>query len=65
MLIVLSGFPGVGKTAIARELARVLPAVHVRVDSIDQALRRAGLQCGEPNTKSNQSSRAAGRQSCR
>lgn len=43
MLIVLSGLPGVGKTTIARELARVLPAVHVRVDSIEQALRRAGL----------------------
>jgi predicted kinase len=43
MLIVLSGLPGVGKTTIARELARVLPASHVRVDSIEQALRRAGL----------------------
>jgi predicted kinase len=43
MLIVLSGLPGVGKTTIARELARALPAVHLRVDSIEQALRRAGL----------------------
>jgi predicted kinase len=43
MLIVLSGLPGVGKTTIARMLARSLPAVHVRVDSIEQALRRAGL----------------------
>src|SRR6266545_2722407 len=43
MLIVLSGLPGVGKTTIARELARVLPAVHVRMDSIEQALRRIGL----------------------
>lgn len=43
MLIVLSGLPGVGKTTIGREVARSLAAVHVRVDSIEQALRRAGL----------------------
>jgi predicted kinase len=43
MLIVLSGLPGVGKTTIARGLAHALPAVHVRVDSIEQVLRRAGL----------------------
>lgn len=43
MLIVLSGLPGVGKTTIARELARSLPAVHLRIDSIEQALRQAGV----------------------
>ena len=42
MLVVLGGLPGVGKTTIARELARVMRAVHVRVDSIEQALRNAG-----------------------
>ncbi len=44
MLVVIGGLPGVGKTTIARELARALSAVHVRVDSIEQALRNAGQQ---------------------
>jgi len=44
MLIVFSGLPGVGKTTIARELARAIGAVHVRIDSIEQALRNAGWQ---------------------
>src|SRR5213592_3457149 len=39
MLIVLGGLPGVGKTTIARELARQLGAVHVRIDSIEQVIR--------------------------
>lgn len=44
MLIVLAGLPGVGKTTIARELARQLGAVHVRIDSIEQAIRDSGLR---------------------
>jgi predicted kinase len=43
MLIVLAGLPGVGKTTIARELARRLGAVHVRIDSIELALRESGV----------------------
>jgi predicted kinase len=42
MLIILSGLPGVGKTAIARELAAAIGAIHIRIDSIEQALRNAG-----------------------
>jgi predicted kinase len=43
MLIIFGGLPGVGKTAIAAELARVIGAVHLRVDSIEQAIRASGV----------------------
>lgn len=39
MLIIFGGLPGTGKTAIARELARRIAAVHLRIDSIEQAIR--------------------------
>jgi predicted kinase len=39
MLIVFSGLPGTGKSTIARALVRVLRAVYVRVDVIEQAIR--------------------------
>jgi predicted kinase len=39
MLVVFGGLPGVGKTTIAQELARQIGAVHVRIDSIEQAIR--------------------------
>lgn len=42
MLIVLGGLPGTGKTTIARALASRLGAFHLRIDTIEQALRRAG-----------------------
>src|ERR1700689_3041102 len=43
MLIILGGLPGTGKTTIARELARQLGAVHVRIDSIEEAILDSGL----------------------
>lgn len=42
-LIVFGGLPGTGKTAIARELARELGAVYLRLDSIEQAIRTSGI----------------------
>ncbi len=43
MLIVFGGLPGTGKTTIARELARQLSAVHLRIDTMEQALRNYGV----------------------
>ena len=48
MLIVLAGLPGVGKTAIAKALARRFDAVHLRIDSIEQALRGSSMGAGTP-----------------
>jgi len=43
MLIVLGGLPGVGKTSIARAFSKAVSAVHVRIDSIEQAIRASGV----------------------
>jgi predicted kinase len=43
MLIILSGLPGAGKTTLARELVWAAVAVHLRIDTIEGALRLAGL----------------------
>ena len=43
MLIIFAGLPGTGETTIARQLARQIRAVHVRVDSIEQAILNSGL----------------------
>jgi len=45
MLLIFSGLPGVGKTAIARGLARQLCALHLRIDSIEQAIRVCAPDC--------------------
>lgn len=43
MLIVFSGLPGTGKTTIARALAPRVGATYLRIDSIEQGLRNAGM----------------------
>lgn len=43
-LICLSGLPGVGKTSIARELSKQIGAVHVRIDSIEVAMKNSILR---------------------
>lgn len=43
MLIALGGLPAVGKTTLAISLAQRIWAVHLRIDTIEQAIRNAGL----------------------
>ena len=48
MLLILGGLPAVGKTAIASRLARGMRAVHLRIDSIEQALRNSNVTIAGP-----------------
>ncbi|MCE3044455.1 AAA family ATPase [Legionella sp. 16cNR16C] len=41
MLIILGGLPGTGKSTIARQLAKTIGAVYLRIDSIEQAIKNA------------------------
>ena len=43
MLVIFSGLPGVGKTAVARDLARQIGAMYLRIDSIEHAIRSSGM----------------------
>jgi predicted kinase len=44
ILVSLSGLPGVGKTTLAKELAARTQAIHLRVDSVEAALKRSTLR---------------------
>lgn len=43
MLVIFGGLSAAGKTTIARELARQMGAVHLRIDSMEQAIRASGV----------------------
>jgi predicted kinase len=43
MLIILGGLPGVGKSTLARALSQHLHGTHIRVDTIEQAIRASGM----------------------
>ncbi len=46
VLVILGGLSATGKTSIARQLAPQIGAVHLRVDTIEQALRASGVMTG-------------------
>lgn len=47
ILIVFSGLPGTGKTTLAKVVAQKTGSVYLRIDSIEQALRNAGVLAGD------------------
>ena len=44
MLIIFAGLPGVGKTALANELACQIEATYLRIDTIEQAITNSSLR---------------------
>jgi predicted kinase len=43
VLFVFGGLPGVGKTELSMQLAKRIGAVHLRIDTIEQAMRDSGV----------------------
>ena len=43
MLFIFSGLPGVGKTTLARMLAKELKAAYVRIDTIEQCMKNSQI----------------------
>ena len=48
MLIALGGLPGAGKSTVAMLPAERVGAVHLRIDTIEQAMRNAGFTVSGP-----------------
>ncbi|MFE2475231.1 AAA family ATPase [Streptomyces sp. NPDC059389] len=48
MLIAMAGLPAAGKSSVAQELGRALPAAVVSVDPIEAAMWRAGVERTQP-----------------
>lgn len=47
LLLVIGGLPGTGKTAVVRALAAATGSTFLRTDSIEQAIRDAGVLAGD------------------
>jgi predicted kinase len=48
VLILVSGLPGAGKSSLAEDLGRVMPAPVLFVDAVEAAMRRAGVGRDQP-----------------
>ncbi|MGZ5094359.1 MAG: AAA family ATPase [Burkholderiales bacterium] len=48
MLYIFGGLPGTGKTTLSLQLAQEVNAIHVRIDTIEQALRECGTVLSGP-----------------
>lgn len=48
MLIAFGGLPAVGKSVLAKSLAERIGAVHLRIDTIEQAMRNVGFEVSGP-----------------
>ncbi|MEC7760806.1 MAG: AAA family ATPase [Pseudomonadota bacterium] len=48
VLVTLCGLPGTGKTTLARAVAAALPAQHLRIDTIETAMKARGVSFDGP-----------------